>query len=68
MKFFRLLVLSLLFFSKTVCSETQVLPTEFHVFLESYATNPAFTQMIQYVQLPRQIPKLIAWHRFPYRD
>ncbi len=69
MKFLRLLVLCLLFFSVSVqSSETEIYPNEFHVFFESYATNPAFTQMIQYARLPQQIPKMIAWHRFPDRD
>ena len=41
--------------------------TDLHVFLEAYATNPALLQMIQYVQLPKNVRKLIAWHRFPNR-
>lgn len=40
---------------------------EVHVFMESYATNPAFLQMIEFVKLPAQTRKLIAWHRFPQR-
>ena len=48
-------------------AEENIALTDLHVFLEGYATNPAFTQMIEYAQLPRQIPKIIAWHRFPRR-
>ena len=42
-------------------------PKELHVFLESYATNPALTQMIQYSKLSPKTRKIIAWHRFPNR-
>lgn len=38
-----------------------------HIFTEGYATNPALTQMIQFVQLPKSTQKIIAWHRFPKR-
>ena len=41
---------------------------ELHVFLEAYATDPALLQMIQYVQLPKDVRKIIAWHRFPNRS
>ena len=54
--------------ARTGNAEEAILLTDFHVFLEGYATNPAFTQMIEYAQLPRQIPKIIAWHRFPKRN
>ena len=40
---------------------------EIHVFLESFATNPALTQMIVFSGLPKETRKLIAWHRFPNR-
>lgn len=51
---------------KNVCSfEPYPNETELHVFLEAYATNPALIQMIYYVQLPQNTPKIIAWHRFP---
>lgn len=68
MKFFKLLGLLLLLFSSPAHADTEVHQNEFHVFFESYATNPAFTQIIQYARLQRQIPKIIAWHRFPNRD
>lgn len=38
-----------------------------HVFFEPYATNPAFSQMIEFARLPKETPKIIAWHRFPNR-
>lgn len=38
-----------------------------HVFTEGYATNPAFSQMIQFIQLPKSTEKMIAWHRFMHR-
>ena len=40
---------------------------ELHVFFESFATNPALTQMIVFSELPKETRKLIAWHRFPNR-
>ena len=40
---------------------------ELHVFIEVYATNPAFLQMFQYIRLSKESRKIIAWHRFPER-
>lgn len=42
-------------------------PPVTHVFLEAYATNPAFSQMISFAKLPPKVPKIIAWHRFTNR-
>ena len=57
-------VFSFIFFIKTPHISEETL----HVFLESYATNPALSQMILFVQLPEKSPKIIAWHRFPKRS
>lgn len=38
-----------------------------HVFYETYATNPALTQMVEFAKLPKDTKKIIAWHRFPKR-
>ncbi len=40
---------------------------EIHVFAEIYATNPALSHMIEFARLPKNTPKIIAWHRFPHR-
>ncbi|MGN1063109.1 MAG: hypothetical protein ACI4QM_02165 [Alphaproteobacteria bacterium] len=40
---------------------------EIHVFLETYATNPALTHMVEFAKLPKKTPKIISWHRFPKR-
>ena len=54
------------FFFKNKLNSSSV-PEELHVFLESYATNPALTQIIQYSKLSPKTRKIIAWHRFPER-
>lgn len=39
-----------------------------HIFLEVYATTPAFLEMVEMVQLPENEPKFFAFHRFPKRS
>ena len=36
-----------------------------HIFLEVYATTPAFLEMVEMVRLPKNEPKFFAFHRFP---
>ena len=38
-----------------------------HVFFEVMATQPAFMEMIEMVQLPKDEKKVFVWHRFPDR-
>ncbi|MBR2137353.1 MAG: hypothetical protein IJ852_05290 [Alphaproteobacteria bacterium] len=60
-----LLIFGLIIYNRLHTRSTA--PRELHVFLESYATNPAFSQIIEYVKLPQSTRKIIAWHRFPNR-
>ena len=40
---------------------------EIHVFFETHATAPAFSQIIEFSKLPKETKKIIGWSRFQNR-